>query len=183
MSGALWTAWKPKTPESNKSEVGKDVIEGEIGGKSITDMACKGADFSTGGRRPRRRHRRTHAHPANTTRTPPGRRSTVLRPDHPRRRVVVRNHAHPLAHEDPGHDQQEHRPQHCPLLASRCSPPGSPRRHERHDRGAPIEGRRAPRSLPARGHVRARRATNVEQRAAVLQTAEEWQHAAPSAVA
>jgi len=26
-------------------KVGKDVIEGEIGGKSITDMACKGADF------------------------------------------------------------------------------------------------------------------------------------------
>ena len=27
------------------AKVGKDVIEGEIGGKSITDMACKGADF------------------------------------------------------------------------------------------------------------------------------------------
>ena len=27
------------------AKVGKDVIEGEIGGKSISDMACKGADF------------------------------------------------------------------------------------------------------------------------------------------
>jgi hypothetical protein len=26
-------------------EVGKDIIKGEIGGKSITDMACNGADF------------------------------------------------------------------------------------------------------------------------------------------
>jgi len=26
-------------------KVGKDIIKGEIGGKSITDMACKGADF------------------------------------------------------------------------------------------------------------------------------------------
>lgn len=58
---------------------------------------------------------------------------------HPCRRVVVRNHAHPLAHEDPGHGQKNHRSQHCPLLASLCSPPGSPRRSERHDRGAPVE--------------------------------------------
>ena len=64
------------------------------------------------------------------------------------------------------------------LLASmKPLPPRAPRPRRTH------HVRRAPRALTARGHVRARRASDVAQRAAVRQTAEEWQHAAPSAVA
>jgi len=82
---------------------------------------------------------------ARTT-TPPTRgsphhdeRSTVLRPDIHAGVSWCATTRTPLAHEDPGHGQKNHRSQHCPLLASLCSPPGSPRRSERHDRGAPVE--------------------------------------------
>ena len=61
------------------------------------------------------------------------------------------------------------------LFASMTPPPPRARCANR--------GRRAPRALTARGHGRARRAADVEKRAAVVQTAEAWQHAAPSAVA
>ena len=117
--GAAWSAPQGVHFTENRLILGKDVIEGARGGKNSTDRACKGADFSTGGRRPRRRHRRTHAHPRQYDAHPTMTQEHRADAGHPCRRVVVRNHEHPLAHEDTGHDQQEHRPQHGPLLASR----------------------------------------------------------------
>ena len=58
--------------------------------------------------------------------------STVLRPDIMQACRGAQPRAS-LGPRSPGHGQKNHRSQHGPLLASRCSPRGSPRRSERRD--------------------------------------------------